>query len=190
MKILFGNLLGLDSNDELFETMERLHEDLLRGRISLFPVTVNTDFWHSSRKKGKEAKKCLQAQTKSHCRRMGTSSFAVANDAALEDVTKHTVLMTSELAVKALASHLTALLLNLSLYNSNSKPSIADNLVDGKGYETRSRRLRSVLLETERLSLLIDGVMRRSAKVNIVVSSSYRLDVKIVKDWDCWLRRW
>ncbi|KAF1832031.1 cytochrome P450 [Decorospora gaudefroyi] len=187
-KILLGTFLGLEHRDKLFETTEGLQENLLRGQFSLFPVTVNTGFWHSPRKKGKEAKRKLQAQTLAHFKEKESACpFATTDDGALEDIANHSVLFTSSLAVKALASILTALVLNLYLYSKEDGRSLAESLASESDPGRRSQRLRSILLETERLSPPIVGVMRRSTRENIIPSTGEQADVKIPKGWDCWL---
>ena len=187
-KILLGAFLGLATEEKLFETIEGLQEDLLRGQFSLFPVTLNTGFWHSPRKKGKVAKSQLQAlmferleKTPSAC------PFAVTEADALRDVSNHAVLMTSSLAVKALASLLTALLLNLYLRIDKAGNPLADILANESDAADRAQRLRSILDETERLSPPIVGVMRRSMKDNIISTPGEQADVMIPKGWDCWL---
>ena len=187
-KLLLGIFLDLGPADKTFETMEKLQEDLLRGQFSLFPVTVNAGFWHSPRKKGKEAKKKLQTEILRHFKGKGSACpLAAVNDAALEDVSNHSVLFTSSLAVKALASILTALMLNLYLYKGKDGRPLAESLAGESDTATRSQRLDSILLETERLSPPIVGVMRRSTKDNIISSLCEQADVKIPKGWDCWL---
>jgi hypothetical protein len=54
--------------------------------------------------------------------------FHIANEGATRDIANHTVLMTCSLAVKALASLLTALLLNLYLKVDKDGNSLADSL--------------------------------------------------------------
>ncbi|KAI4941681.1 hypothetical protein J4E91_010555 [Alternaria rosae] len=187
-KILLGTFLGLDRGNGLFDTMESLQEDLLRGQFSLFPVTVNTGFWHSPRKKGKEANKKLQDRISRHLEEgASTCPFAIADQREREDVSKHSVLFTSSLAVKALASLLTAFLLNLFLYRTNDGRSLADTLAGETEPGRLSLRLRAILLETERLSPPIVGVMRRSTRDNIVSSPGEQADIRIPKGWDCWL---
>ena len=187
-KILLGTFLDLGSNSSLFDTIESLQEDLLRGQFSLFPVTVNTGFWHSPRKKGKEANRKLQARISQHLKeKKSACPFATADDSELEDVAKHSVLFTSSLAVKALASLLTALLLNLFLYQTNDGQSLAESLASGGDPDRTSLRLRAILMETERLSPPIVGIMRRSTRDNIISSPGDQADIKIPKGWDCWL---
>jgi cytochrome P450 len=187
-KILLGMFLDLDSNDGLYDTMESLQEDLLRGQFSLFPVTVNAGFWHSPRKKGKEANKRLQGRISRHLEENKSACpFAIANKGELEDVAKHSVLFTSSLAVKALASLLTAFLLNLFLYQTNGGQSLAEVLASEDDPKRLSLRLRAILMETERLSPPIVGVMRQSMRDNIILSPEEQADIKIPKGWDCWL---
>jgi cytochrome P450 len=187
-KILLGTFLNLESNNTLFDTMENLQEDLLRGQFSLFPVTVNTGFWHSPRKKGKEAKKKLQSRILRHLEEdKSACPFSTADNGELEDVANHSVLFTSSLAVKAQASLLTAFLLNLFLYQTSDGQSLAEKMASERDPEMLSLRLRSILMETERLSPPIVGVMRRSTRDNIIMSPGEQTDVKIPKGWDCWL---
>ncbi|KAI4621396.1 uncharacterized protein J4E87_006612 [Alternaria ethzedia] len=187
-KILLGTFLGLDRDNSLFDTLESLQEDLLRGQFSLFPVTVNTGFWHSPRKKGKEANKKLQDRILRHTKEdVKACPFAVAGQGETEDVAKHSVLFTSSLAVKALASLLTAFLSNLFLYRTKDGRSLADTLAGETEPGRLSLRLRAILLETERLSPPIVGVMRRSTRDNIISSPGEQADIRIPKGWDCWL---
>jgi hypothetical protein len=187
-KILLGTVLGLSPEEKSFDTIERLQEDLLRGQFSLFPVTLNTGFWHSPRKKGKVAKEKLQVLMLERMRSNPSACpFHIANEGANRDIANHTVLMTCSLAVKALASLLTALLLNLYLKVDKDGNSLADSLARERDSEKRSRRLRSILHETERLSPPIVGVMRRSVNDNIITSPGEQADVLIPKGWDCWL---
>jgi cytochrome P450 len=187
-KVLLGAFLDLDSNNTLFDTIESLQEDLLRGQFSLFPVTINTGLWHSPRKKGKEANKKLQGRISRHLEETKSACpFAIANQDDREDVAKHSVLFTSSLAVKALASLLTAFLSNIFLYRTKDGRSLADDLASENEPGRLSLRLRAILLETERLSPPIVGVMRRSTRENIISTPGDQADIKIPKGWDCWL---
>lgn len=187
-KILLGAFLGLGPDNPLFEKIERLQEDLLRGQFSLFPVTLNTGFWHSPRKRGKDANKKLQAVMLERLRdKPGACPFAVGDDAAQKDIADHAVLMTCSLAVKALASLLTALLLNLYLHVDASGRSLAESVARETDSAKRAHRLRAILRETERLSPPIVGVMRRSVKDNVIPSPGDQADVLLPKGWDCWL---
>lgn len=187
-KILLGAFVGLGPEDGLFDTVERLQEDLLRGQFSLFPVTLNTGFWHSPRKKGKDANKKLQALMLDRLNDAPNACpFAAGDEAAQKDIANHTVLMTCSLAVKALASLLTALLLNLYLQVDKSGHTLAVSIANEADLARQSQRLRSVLLETERLSPPIVGVMRRSVRDNVISSPGDAADVMVTKGWDCWL---
>ncbi|RAR11853.1 cytochrome p450 [Stemphylium lycopersici] len=187
-KILLGAFLRLGPEERLFETIEGLQEDLLRGQFSLFPVTLNTGFWHSPRKKGKMAKEKLQSlMLERFSENPGSCPFLAADDGATRDIANHAVLMTSSLAVKALASLLTAFILNLYLLADRNGDTLAGSLASEGDPEKRSRRLKSALKETERLSPPIVGVMRRSVKDNIILSLGEQPDTKIPKGWDCWL---
>jgi cytochrome P450 len=187
-KLLIGALLGLDSDSKLFETIEGLQEELLRGQFSLFPVTLSTGFWSSPRKRGIDAKTKLQTLILEHFKKSGSACpFSATDDGALEDAANHTVLFSSSLAVKGLASLLTAFFLNLYLYRNKSGQTLADGFANENDHEQRRIRLRSVLLETERLSPPIVGIMRRSTKDNIIASPGEQADVKVPAGWDCWL---
>ncbi|OAL04269.1 cytochrome P450 [Phaeosphaeriaceae sp. SRC1lsM3a] len=187
-KIIFKAVLGMEPHDKDFAKMESHQEDLLRGQFSLFPVTINAGFWHSSRKKGKAAKLKLQKQILGRFQNERSACpFATANDGALEDVANHAVLMTSSLAVKALASLLAATMLNLYLYKRADGGTLAQMLANQDDSQARLLRLKSILLESERLSPPIIGIMRRSMQDNIVASRGVQADVIIPKGWDCWL---
>lgn len=187
-KLLIGALLGVGSESKLFETMESLQEELLRGQFSLFPVTLSTGFWSSPRKRGIDAKSKLQALILEHFETSKSACpFSASDDGALKDVANHTVLFSSSLAVKALASLLTAFFLNLYLYGDEHGQKLADQLANEDNDEQRRIRLRAILLETERLSPPIVGIMRRSTKDNIISSPGEQADVKVPAGWDCWL---
>lgn len=98
---------------ELLE-YEKLQEDLLPGQFSLFPVSVTTGLWQSPRAKGLAARKELQALFTTHVERSMTGCpFAMRDAGEKADVANHFLHFTSSLAAKALASTLTALLLNI-----------------------------------------------------------------------------
>ncbi|KAF2035473.1 hypothetical protein EK21DRAFT_106999 [Setomelanomma holmii] len=187
-KILFGIFLGVDSDDAHFSTTESLQEALLRGQFSLFPISLNTGFWHSPREKGIDAKSKLQTLFSAHFQESKDACpFSVANEDDLQDVANHSVLFTNSLAAKALASMLTALLLNLYLYKDADGRPLATSLVQEYNPERRAERLRSVSMETERLSPAIVRVMRRSTQDNLISSPDDQADIKVPKGWDCWL---
>ncbi|KAJ9663958.1 hypothetical protein H2201_005440 [Coniosporium apollinis] len=186
-KILLGTLLGLKAEDPEFAEIEQLQEELLRGQFSLMPVSINTGVWKSPRKKGITAKEKLQKIMAARLEKQaGACPFGHANTVQLEDVANHVLLFTSSLAVKALASLLTAFLLNLFLFPWHDNPSFASSL-ECTDEEDQARTLRSVLLETERLSPPIVGVMRRSMRENIISSPQGEPDVQIPGGWDVWL---
>ena len=186
-KILLGVFLKLNAGDPLFATFETLQEQLLRGQFSLFPVSVNAGFWHSPRKKGIHAKEKLQDLLLDHLSTKSACPFATADSHELKDVANHTLMMTSSLAVKGLASLLTALFLNLYLYGGESgKTPLAVTMNQSEAAEC-STKLRSILLETERLSPPIVGIMRRSTSDNVVSTPAEQADVLVPKGWDCWL---
>lgn len=192
-KILLGIFLQLRPDDSLFATVEGLQEDLLRGQFSLVPVSVNTGIWRSPRNKGIKAKEKLQTlileRIKSgQSRGSRMCPFATNNEIQLVDVANHILLFTSSLAAKALASLLTAFLLNLYCFPHRNKNGIGFmvELAAIPDREVRIQRLKDILLETERLSPPIVGIMRRSTRENVIQSPS-QADILIPKDWDVWL---
>ena len=190
-KILLGLMLQLDESDPDFHEIVRLHEDLLRGQFSLFPVSVNVRIWQSPRSKGVAAKNKLQRLILQRLKTVkGACPFhsqlqAGAGD-ELEQVTNHVLLFTSSLAVKAIASLLTAFLLNLFLLDrAGVRPAEEVRALQG---EERKRLLRSIQLETERMSPPIVGIMR-SVTRDTVIPSPFQdsPDVLLPKGWDAWL---
>jgi cytochrome P450 len=185
-KILLGAFLGLKPEEADFATYQSLHEVLLRGQFSLIPVSINAGIWLSPRQKGRYAKadlcKMIAERLKSYS---SVCPFTVQPNVSLENIANHTLLFTSSLAVKGLASLLTAFLLNLYLFpfNNRSLAVKAASLND----EDREAYLRSILLETERLSPPIVGVMRRSSKENVIASVDGQANVLIPEGWDIWL---
>jgi cytochrome P450 len=186
-KILLGLFLKLNPGDPLFATVEGLQEQLLRGQFSLFPVSVNAGFWHSPRKKGINAKAKLQDLILGHFSTKSACPFATTDSHELKDVANHTLMMTSSLAVKGLASLLTALFLNLYLLEGENEQIPLAEMLGQSDAEERSTRLRSILLETERLSPPIVGIMRRSTRDNVISTPPEQADVLVPKGWDCWL---
>ncbi|KAF2240556.1 cytochrome P450 [Trematosphaeria pertusa] len=189
-KILLGVFLRLDFSDPLFTTIASLQEDLLRGQFSVFPVSINAGFWSSPRRKGVDAKKKLQGLILDHLEsKKSACPFSAPDSNALEDLANHTLLITSSLATKAMASLLTALCLNLYLHEGKGEggQTAAEELLSQNDIERCSGRLRSILLETERLSPPIVGIMRRSTGNNVISSPAEEADVLVPKGWDCWL---
>ena len=179
------------SQDDLAE-IESLQESLLRGQFSLFPVSINTGFWRSPRSKGLEARKKLQELFKARVADTPTGCpFAMNGKEERDDVAAHLLPFTSSLAVKASASILTAFLLNLYVAprrDSDGDTSLAKVLLFLNHDDDRKALLYSILLETERLSPPVVGIMRRSLKEAILKSSQENLvDTLIPKNWDVWL---
>jgi cytochrome P450 len=181
-EVLLGVFLDLSptSSPEKFSQIESLHETLLRGQFSLFPVSINAKLWQSSRSKGIKARKELQVKLRDIvCSQEASCPFAKQGKVSKDDAANHALLFTSSLAVKALASLLTAFALNLLLWRDSDHDSRVEDgggsndrgrdsttslaaLIRSQGDPgPRTRMLRSILLETERLSPPVVGVMRR-----------------------------
>jgi cytochrome P450 len=174
--------LSPSSSPEEFSDVESIQETLLRGQFSLFPVSINARLWQSPRSKGLKARKELQIKLREHTHRQDASCpFLKQGKVSKDDAANHALLFTSSLAVKALASLLTAFTLNLYLWRDASPgdqaddndsgntenalaattPSLAQLIRSQGDPDARERMLRSILLETERLSPPVVGVMRR-----------------------------
>ncbi|KAJ9603878.1 hypothetical protein H2200_011400 [Cladophialophora chaetospira] len=196
--LLFGIFLGLSRTNEKteFAKWEKLQEDLLRGQFSLFPVPVRTPFWSSPRTKGLDAVKHLQEllakrldqlerlesrgpKTASACPFMQhTRGHAEQGEEEQsfdeDDMVAHLLVFTSSIANKALASLLTAFLMNLFLWRDGkggSASSLAQLVRSQENEATKGRMLESILSETKRLSPPVVGVMRR-VKQDIVLRPS------------------
>ncbi|MCJ1413084.1 hypothetical protein MMC19_007186 [Ptychographa xylographoides] len=158
-KLLLGAFLNLEPTDRTYTTIESAQESLLRGQFSLFPVSVNTRFWQSPRSKGFKARQDLQAILKEQVKKQEqTCPFLRHSEVDLEDLSSHSLLFTSSIANKALASLLTATVMNLFLQPGSM--SLAA-IVRSQPPENRETLLDSILFETERLSPPVVGVMRR-----------------------------
>lgn len=191
---VFLDLSPSSSPDE-FSQVETLQETLLRGQFSLFPLSINARFWQSPRSKGIKARKDLQVKLGKIINSQERSCpFLKQGRISIEDAANHALLFTSSLAVKALASLLTAFVLNLYIWRDRGP----DYLKDGDGIEegrastraslaelirsqgdpdARARMLRSILLETERLSPPVVGVMRRVQR-DIVLQPHEQPDIQ------------
>ena len=173
--------------------IESLQEDLLRGQFSLFPVSVSTGFWKSPRAKGLAARKKLQAILASHMKgNMNGCPFAVGNPNEEADVVNHLLLFTSSLAAKALASSLTALLLNIYVFPyhrpNGDNVSLAHEIISLQDMSQRDALVRSIIAETERLSPPVVGVMRRTTEdVMLEAVQDGNLQTCVPKNWDLWL---
>ena len=173
--------------------IEALQEDLLRGQFSLFPVSINVRFWQSPRARGLAARKKLQQLLKV---RVSSGKkgcpFVTKGGADEDDVANHLLLFTSSLAVKSLASLLTAIMLNLYISPNGSKQqgsqSSATRILSLEITNNGDELLQSIILETERLSPPVVGIMRRTVK-DVILLSGYEStqDTIIPKGWDVWL---
>lgn len=187
-KILLGLFLRLGESDPLFQEMETLQEDLLRGQFSLVPISVNIGIWQSPRSKGIAAKEKLRRLILDRLKKVqGACPFHDATNESdmTEEVSNHLLLFTSSLAVKGIASLLTAYLLNLFLLERGGVR-LVEEVQTLQGQEQRAL-LRSIELETERLSPPIVGIMRRINRETVIPSTSDAGDVLIPKGWDSWL---
>ncbi|KAL8945895.1 MAG: hypothetical protein Q9222_007629 [Ikaeria aurantiellina] len=202
MKLLSWKLLlhvfltfpdGQGSVSSDLQEIESLQEDLLRGQFSLFPVSLNTGFWQSPRARGLAARKKLQALYDTRLRRKDNGCpFSASNSHQRTDVAAHLLLFTSSLAAKALASFLTALILNIyGLPHGNQDRKVAtliDTLSNIGNRPERDALIRSIILETERLSPPVVGIMRRT-KEDLILDPSHKGESRtlVPKDWDLWL---
>ena len=172
--------------------IETLQEDLLRGQFSLFPVSINTPLWRSPRAKGLAARKKLQSLLKARVQKRNKGCpFAASDSAEEDDIANHLLLFTSSLAVKSLASLLTAVMLNLYIYrdeaSSQSATSIASRMFSLEARD-RDELLNSTILETERLSPPVVGIMRRTTQDITLFAQEERFqDTLIPQGWDVWL---
>ena len=177
-----------------FSEVERLQEVLLRGQFSLFPVSLNAGWWRSPRSKGLKAREGLLNLFRERLRRAPTKdSFIPTNAEEPDDIANHVLLFTSSLAVKALASLLTAMILNLYVYRGKhaSHGSLAEQISALPDQtEQNNILLKSICLETERLSPPVVGVMRRTTR-DIVLGDSYETNIDnqflVPRGWDIWL---
>ncbi|KAL6245530.1 hypothetical protein RBB50_007529 [Rhinocladiella similis] len=219
--ILFGVFLSVtrDGNGRKFKQLEELQEALLRGQFSTFPVNISTPLWSSTRSRGIQAVKELEKSLGTIARDVLASNGAdrspnacpfaeqfretgLASDDHLnvEDLVSHLRLFTSSIANKALASLLTAFILNLfvwrpssSMTNSGHSPgtsvSLAELIRSYSDPHKRASMLKSVLAETERLSPPVVGVMRR-VQQDVLISSADRdqpEEYAIPEGQDAWL---
>lgn len=192
-RVLLAVFLDLRHDDAVFAQVEKLQEDLLRGQFSLMPVSINVGVWHSPRKKGIDAKIKLQKLILERLQKSpgscpfhaGAQEEATLEDSQVEDITKHLLMFSSSLAVKGMASLLTAFLLNVFLFRRGDV-ALVDELPN-LGQDDRAALLRSILLETERLSPPIVGIMRRAACETVLPTPDSLPDIRIPKGWDSWL---
>ncbi len=173
--------------------IESLQEDLLRGQFSLFPVSISTPLWRSPRAKGLAARKKLQSLLKARVQKGNKSCpFATSGSAEEDDTADHLLLFTSSLAVKSMASLLTAVMLNLYVYRDESSfqqdNSVASRILSLETGGNRDELLKSTILETERLSPPVVGIMRRTTQDITLSTQEERFqDTLIPQGWDVWL---
>lgn len=196
-KILLGIFISnpeTDQDAQEVAKIESLQENLLRGQFSLMPVSINVGLWQSPRSKGLDARKKLQlllaARVKNGAKRC---PFATNTPQEQDDVASHLLLFTSSLAVKALASLLTAVMLNLYVFReggeSQENSSLASRITTIHHEEESDLMLKSILLETERLSPPVVGIMRRATQDIILESSADAASpaTLVPQNWDLWL---
>ncbi|KAL9013298.1 MAG: hypothetical protein Q9173_002009 [Seirophora scorigena] len=166
--------------------IETLHEDLLRGQFSLFPVSINTRFWRSPRSKGLKARQNLQSILGDKVAH-GKCPFAFDEPEEGRDIANHLLLFTSSLAAKGLASLLTAVLLNLFFFKEGgSLLSTKIQTLEDPGQ--RSNYIQSMISETERLSPPVVGIMRQTTQAVVLRSKEESVPPTLIpKSWDLWL---
>ncbi|KAL8665552.1 MAG: hypothetical protein Q9168_007674 [Polycauliona sp. 1 TL-2023] len=187
-RILLSIFLRRDESDEGddFNGIEALHEDLLRGQFSLFPVSINTLFWRSPRSKGLQARQQLQSILQSKVNR-GQCPFAVSDPEDGQDIANHLLLFTSSLAAKAMASLLTAVLLDLYLFNE-AGTSLCSKIRNIENPKQRSTFIRCMVSEAERLSPPVVGIMRRATSDIVLHSQGENVAPTLIPEgWDVWL---
>ncbi|KAI4273159.1 MAG: hypothetical protein LQ337_004831 [Flavoplaca oasis] len=185
LSIFLQNEMNGYSGDDASK-VEALHEDLLRGQFSLFPISISTPFWRSPRSTGLQARQQLQSILRSKVSR-GKCPFAVSNPEEEQDIADHLLLFTSSLAAKSIASLLMAVLLDIFLFNEagTSLSAKIRNIADAK---QRDIYIQSMISEVERLSPPVVGIMRRATKDIVLNSREETIPPTLVpKGWDIWL---
>lgn len=184
-RMLLGIFLQLSPTDEAFSTVKSLQETLLKGQFSLLPISINTPFWRSPRSKGLEARQTLQNLLKDYIASQDNGCpFLRQKKVDRDEISSNALMFTSSIAVKALASLLTASMLNLFLLPC--EPSLAAR-VRTENMANRDALLNSILLETERLSPPVVGVMRRVQQDVVFVSQENERPTLVPAGWDVWL---
>lgn len=187
--LILGAFLGLDRMREQkqFLVVEAAQEALLRGQFSLFPVSINTRFWQSARSKGLRARADLQTMLAEYIQRQAPSTCPLLRQTQCTqaDVSSHSLLFTSSIVNKALSSLLTAVLANLFLMPGETSLAALVRSCTG---QDRQATLRSIILETERLSPPVIGVMRRVQQdINLLTDDSERTLHAVPAGHDLWL---
>jgi len=184
-----GTFLSLaPADDGEFESVQSLHETLLRGQFSLLPLSVRTWFWASPRARGIDARQKLQELLASRVSaRKGCLFASAVTQGDSQDMAAHLLMFTSSLAVKSLASLLTAVVLNLFLYPA-ALPPLASRLRETPDLDEREALLMSIIKETERVSPPIVGCLRRAQR-DVIIRDSVEDDsgVLVPEGWDIWL---
>jgi cytochrome P450 len=193
-KILLRLFLDLEDSDSAFSEVQSLQEDLLRGQFSLFPVSINFGFWQSSRRRGLESKAKLQHLIAERLFKPRRQSYlfsraempSATDEEDILSLANHILLFTSSLAVKALASLMTAVMLNIFLFTrSNLKLNYE---LARMRLNDKQAMLQSIQLETERLSPPIVGLMRRAVRDTTISFPSDDIEsTPVPKGWDVWL---
>ena len=182
---------GFSAKDEsLISKIIELQEDLLRGQFSLFPVSLNLGMWSSPRSRGLNARKKLQSLLKEYLGRPNSNGpFNPSGAEEIEDVANHLLLFTSSLAAKALASLLTALVLNL--YTDHSRKGDGNSIGHIRNSSDEAGRLsliEKLVRQTERNSPPVVGIMRRTTGDIILQPSQFDQTATLIpKGWDIWL---
>ncbi|KAI7082172.1 hypothetical protein KC356_g8583 [Hortaea werneckii] len=188
-QIFLSTFLDIEPQIPEYSEVEKLQEDLLRGQFSLFPVTVNTGFWHSPRKVGIDARKKLQGFIE---KRLNSKPPAWLNAQALskearEETVNHLLMSTSSLAVKGFASLMTALLLNVFVFKEKQSGESVAREIASCSQEERNDRRKAVMKETLRLSPPIVGIMRRTTQQRTLHNSHPdEPDILVPEGWDVW----
>lgn len=184
-RVLLCIFLQLRLTDKKYSLVESLQEKLLRGQFSLFPVSIHTPFWRSPRSKAIEARRELQKLLKDHISQQDKGCpFLQKGKIDEDELASNAILFTSSIAVKALASLLTASLLNLFLLPC--EPTLASR-VRKEGSQNGQILLSSILLETERLSPPVVGIMRRAQQDVILAAPEGQPPILVPAGWDVWL---
>ncbi|MCJ1310472.1 hypothetical protein MMC25_004136 [Agyrium rufum] len=184
-KILLSVFLDLVPSDKKHAEIEASQETLLRGQFSLFPVSVNTPFWRSARSRGLDTRKKLQGQLADHFNKAEANCPILrGGKCTRSEIASNSLLFTSSISVKACAALMTATFANIFL-----KPEdlcLADRILQ-EGPENGKALLRSTILETERLSPPVVGIMRRVQQDVVLCDASKTDQVLVPKGWDVWL---
>ena len=193
-RLLLAAFLGLDTeknNDiDVFHNVEKEQENLLRGQFSLFPVSMTVPLWQSARSRGLAATQALRMILTQLLEDRGERCPIMRNARSdTETVASHCLLFTSSLAVKSLASLLTAAILNVFVkIDSLSASSSLSALLRSTEIKSQEALLISIIKETERLSPPVIGVMRRvQTPIDIAVRGEEADTHHVPSGHDVWL---